>query len=82
MIDSPTTTKFTGLGHYRAAATLLAEVANSHTATATDRAEMIARAQVHATLALAAASILTDGADGLVEPDRTPWRDAVAEATT
>jgi hypothetical protein len=82
MNDSPITRELTGLGHYRAAAALLVEVAHSHTATATDRAEMIARAQVHATLALAAATILNDGADGLVEPDHTPWRNAVAEATT
>lgn len=82
MTDSPTTTELTGLGHYRAAAALLAEVTNSHTATATDRAEMIARAQVHATMALAAATILNDRADGLVEPDHTAWRGAVAEATS
>ncbi len=82
MTDSPTTTELTGLGHYRAAAALLAEVANSHTATAMDRAEMIARAQVHATLALAAATILNDGAGGLVEPDHPPWRRAVAEPTS
>jgi len=58
-----------GLSHYRAAEQLLAEL-HKGSPSPDEIAEATATAQVHATLALAAATALSD----LLEGEEAPWK--------
>jgi hypothetical protein len=73
----------TGPGHYREAQELLADAkdgdrryGNGPADDAQIRHELIAQAQVHATLALAAATALRDPNTGLPGPDLAEWETA------
>ena len=71
----------TGPQHYRRAEQLLREVRDGHQE-GTDVAAILAAAQVHATLASAAATAMNDfGTDehggGMPLPDLNEWREAV-----
>jgi len=63
----------TGPEHYRLAEELLTEACETHDGQPADT--NIARAQVHATLALAAATALNDAEGGLSKLDWEAWRD-------
>lgn len=66
----------TGPEHYREAERLLT-VGVGQRGSDTDRI-CVAAAQVHATLALAAATALSDPNDGMPVPDWTAWNQAAA----
>jgi len=69
----------TGPEHYREAEKLLAHADVAIDEGYSDRAGLMhAEAQVHATLALAAATALNDGNGGLPAADFATWKDAAA----
>lgn len=65
----------TGPGHFQAAEMLLDDIDEHQLDSA--RAEAIAIAQVHATLALAAATALADGTSLSGVAERDEWREAM-----
>lgn len=72
----------TGPEHYKRAEGLLDQLRRAHASVGTtvnvDKAAvLLAEAQVHATLALAAASALNDNEPGLPVDDFNEWREAV-----
>jgi hypothetical protein len=69
----------TGPEHYQEAERLLQGFKNHHGAITVEdgTAEVFAAAQVHATLALAAATALNDNDPGLPVADLKEWREAV-----
>jgi hypothetical protein len=75
----------TGPEHYARAERLIAGVTmdgthpDSSAIIRNDEPETIAAAQVHATLALAAATALKDGDEGMGSSDYNAWVDAASE---
>ena len=70
----------TGPAHYLAAEGILKDALKAAADGATDVSEHIAVAQVHATLALAAAAALADYHDnGMTEGDQIAWYRAASE---
>jgi hypothetical protein len=71
----------TGAEHYRQAERLLANCTTKNGAVYDENAVVLAAAQVHATLALAAATALgTAGQYGVDQPHWTQWADIVRPA--
>jgi hypothetical protein len=64
----------TGPGHYQEAERLLLQAANADTGSNGERYSLAA-AQVHATLALAAATALNGGKASLLPPDWGAWHE-------
>lgn len=69
----------TGPEHYREAEKLLAEAMETHDGQPADTC--LARAQVHAILALAAATALNDHEEGLPRSDWHVWQDVAGTPT-
>jgi len=70
----------TGPEHYRKAEELVS-LADDVTTPASEESLLLAMAQVHATLALAAATALSGDADGMHIVDIRAWNDAVGGAS-
>ena len=70
-----------GPGHYQHAETLLDMASEDETGSDMERFHL-ATAQVHATLALAAATALGTGYDGRPTPDYAAWKNACSAEVT